>query len=239
MAEATLAITMAPLGEGLGVDTLDIGRLEQEGVAVSGDAAARSRDFVRCGPVLAGQELEVRAESGERTADRVVGRIFVRGDSLMQGYYGQPEETAMALTADGWLNTGDLGYLDDGHVVLTGRSKDLMIVNGRNLWPQDLEWTCEEELEAIRSGDVAAFSVPGDSEEQVVVLVQTRKRDPEARRALEADVKRVLRQRHGTEAEVRLVGAHALPHTSSGKLSRSKARAAWLAGAFDPELTGA
>ncbi len=239
MAEATLAITMAPLGDGLQVDTLDIGKLELEGIAVAGGPSDRTRGFVRCGPVLQGQELEVRTDTGAKAGERMVGLIFVRGDSLMQGYYGQPEETAKSLGADGWLNTGDLGYLDGGQIVLTGRSKDLMIINGRNLWPQDLEWTCEAEIESVRSGDVAAFSVPGDGEERVIVLVQTRKRDPEARAALEAEVGRILRQRHGAEAEVLLVGAHALPHTSSGKLSRSKARAAWLAGAFDPELTRA
>jgi fatty-acyl-CoA synthase len=143
------------------------------------------------------------------------------------------------LSADGWLDTGDLGFLDGGEIVLTGRRKDLMIVNGRNIWPQDLEWTCEAELPAVRSGDVAAFSVPGTEEEQVVVLVQTRSSDPAAREHLKAEVSRVLRLRHSVEAEVRLVGAHALPQTSSGKLSRSKARSAYLAGAFDLERTGA
>jgi fatty-acyl-CoA synthase len=239
MAEATLALTMAPLGEGLTIDLLDMDRLEQDGIAVEGGETARRRGFVRCGPALPAHELEVRNEAGGKAAEREVGAIYARGPSLMQGYFRQPEETARVLDSDGWLRTGDLGYLQGGHVVLTGRSKDLMIVNGRNLWPQDLEWTCEAELEPVRSGDVAAFSVPGDGEERVVVLVQTRTRDPEARLGLEAEVRRVLRQRHSVEVEVCLVGAHALPHTSSGKLSRSKAKAAWLAGRFDPELTGA
>jgi fatty-acyl-CoA synthase len=157
----------------------------------------------------------------------------------MRGYFRQPQETADALTPDGWLNTGDLGYLDRGEIVLTGRRKDLMIINGRNIWPQDLEWTCEAELSGVRSGDVAAFSVPGDQEEQVVVLVQARLSDPALRDALRTETARVLRLRHGVEAEVRLVGPHALPQTSSGKLSRSRARTAYLDGAYELERSGA
>jgi len=239
MAEATLALTMAPLGQGLGVENLDIGRLERENVAAPAASAARARNFARCGPALPGHKLEIRGDDGQVMPERGVGRVFASGPSLMRGYFRQPEETARVLSADGWLDTGDIGFLDGGEIVLTGRSKDLMIVNGRNIWPQDLEWTCEAELAAVRSGDVAAFSVPGAEDEQIVVLVQTRSSDPAAREALRSEVEAVLRQRHSVEALVRLVGAHALPQTSSGKLSRSKARASYLAGAYELERAGA
>jgi fatty-acyl-CoA synthase len=239
MAEATLALTMAPLGEGLAAETLDIDRLERDDRAVAAAPSARSRAFVRCGPALPEHELQIRGDHGRTLPERAVGRVFARGPSLMQGYLNQPEETVRVLSPDGWLDTGDIGFLDRGEIVLTGRSKDLMIINGRNIWPQDLEWSCEAEAPGVRSGDVAAFSVPGGEEEQVVVLVQTRSSDPAVREALAAEVGRVLRQRHSVEAEVRLVGAHALPQTSSGKLSRSKAKAAYLAGAYDPERAGA
>jgi fatty-acyl-CoA synthase len=239
MAEATLALTMAPLGRGLEAETLDIDRLERDSLAIVAKVSDRTRDFARCGPPLPLHELQVRGDRGEILAERAVGRIYARGPSLMAGYFRQPEQTAQALSPDGWLDTGDLGYLDRGEIVLTGRGKDLMIINGRNIWPQDLEWSCEAEVAAVRSGDVAAFSVPGAEEEQVVVLVQTRSSDPKAREGLRESVSRVVRQRHSVEAEVRLVGAHALPHTSSGKLSRSKARAAYLAGDFDLERTRA
>jgi fatty-acyl-CoA synthase len=239
MAEATLALTMAPLDHGLDYETLDIDRLERDDQAVSAGPTSRARAFVRCGPALPEHELQVRGDDGQVLPERVAGRVFARGPSLMRGYFNQPEETARVLSADGWLDTGDIGFLDRGEIVLTGRVKDLMIVNGRNIWPQDLEWTCEAELAIVRSGDVAAFSVPGGEEEQVVVLVQTRSSDPAVRSELVAEVGRVLRQRHSVEAEVRLVGAHALPQTSSGKLSRSKAKAAYLSGAFETERAGA
>jgi fatty-acyl-CoA synthase len=150
----------------------------------------------------------------------------------MREYFEQPEETARVLSVDGWLDTGDIGYLVDGEIVITGRGKDLIILNGRNIWPQDLEWTAEAEIESLRSGDVAAFSTPGEGEEVVVVLVQARGGDAETRKALAEQVATVLRLRHSVETQVHLVGAHALPQTSSGKLSRSKAKAAFLAGAY-------
>jgi fatty-acyl-CoA synthase len=234
MAEATLALTMAPLGAGLQFDTIDVDVMEREGDATAG-VGERTRPFVRCGPVLPAHELEVRDEMGALLPERRVGRIFVRGPSLMREYFGDAEASTRVLGEDGWLDTGDLGYLTGGEVVPTGRAKDLILLNGRNVWPQDLEWTAESEVERLRSGDVAAFSVDGEAAEQLVVLVQSRSSDPETRQALLLEVAAVLRARHGVEAQVELVGAHALPQTSSGKLSRSKARALFLSGAFRQE----
>ncbi|MCC7268862.1 MAG: fatty acyl-AMP ligase, partial [Caulobacteraceae bacterium] len=234
MAEATLALTMSPLGRGLETETLEAGRLEQGARAEIAAPSERTRRFARCGPALPHHALEARDAAGRPLGERQVGRIFARGPSLMREYYRQPEETAAAL-ADGWLDTGDLGYLVDGELVITGRAKDLIILNGRNIWPQDLEWTAEAEVAGLRSGDVAAFAVASDEEDEVVVLVQTRTSDPAARAALAEEVAALLRQRHSIEPKVAPVGAHALPQTSSGKLSRAKARALYLAGAFEPE----
>jgi fatty-acyl-CoA synthase len=233
MAEATLALSMAPLGGGLKTERLDVERLEQH-EAVLTDDTERSREFALNGPALPGHELEVRDEDGKVLPERGVGRIYARGPSLMREYFEQPEETARVLSADGWLDTGDLGYLTGGEIVITGRGKDLIILNGRNIWPQDLEWSAEAEVEGLRSGDVAAFSVSGDGEESVVVLVQARGGDADTRAALVEKITGVLRLRHQVETQVQLVGAHALPQTSSGKLSRSKAKAAYLAGAYAP-----
>lgn len=231
MAEATLALTMAPLETGLQYETIDVDRMERDGVVVPA-TGGRSRAFVRCGHVLPEHELDVRDDKGALVGERQVGRVFVRGPSLMREYFGDPAATAAAIGADGWLDTGDLGYLVEGQIVLTGRAKDLILLNGRNVWPQDLEWTAESEIERLRSGDVAAFSIDEDAGEQLVVLVQARSSDPEVRKTLTDDVAALLRARHGVDARVELVGAHALPQTSSGKLSRAKARALFLAGAF-------
>ena len=229
MAEATLALAMAPLGEGLVAETLDVERLEKDGLAVEAPQSPRTRDFARNGPPLPGHELQIRDDRGEVLPERHVGRVFARGPSLMVGYFDQPEATRHVLSDDGWLDTGDIGYLSDGQIVLTGRSKDLIILNGRNIWPQDLEWTAEAEIAGLRSGDVAAFSAPTDGEEAVIVLVQCRSSDPEVRQRLTQEVTDLLRLRHSVEPQVKLVGGHALPQTSSGKLSRSRAKAAYLA----------
>src|SRR3546814_5717222 len=101
----------------------------------------------------------------------------------MEGYYGNAEESARVLSPDGWLDTGDLGYLTDGQIVVTGRAKDLIIINGRNIWPQDLEWAAEPEVAALRSGDVAVFSADIDAEEKFIALIHCRSNASDAREA--------------------------------------------------------
>ena len=105
-----------------------------------------------CGKVLPGHRLEVRGADGAVLADREVGRIFVAGPSIMPGYFDEPEATREVLSDDGWLDTGDLGYTLAGEVVVTGRAKDLIIVNGRNVWPQDIEWAIEAR-KVTKNGD--------------------------------------------------------------------------------------
>jgi fatty-acyl-CoA synthase len=233
MAEATLALSMSPLKCGLRTDVIDVDRLESRARAEAPQAGAeRVREFALCGRPLAGHRLEVRGEAGEALGERQVGRVFAWGPSLMKAYFNAPEETEKVLSADGWLDTGDLGYLLGEQIVITGRAKDLIIVNGRNVWPQDLEWTAEREIGSLRSGDVAVFSMSDADQERVVALVQCRTSDPEARSAMEGEVERLLRSRHGLEVQVVLTPPHSLPQTSSGKLSRTRAKAMYLAGAF-------
>ena len=236
MAEATLALTLTPVGQGLRTDIADIDTLEHHRRAAAPTrTGARTREFTLCGTVLEGHRIEVRDETGAPVSDRTVGRIFAAGPSLMKNYFGEPAETAKALSPDGWLDTGDLGYMIDGQIVITGRAKDLIIVNGRNVWPQDLEWTAEREAAGLRAGDVAVFSVNDEAgEERVVALVQCRTSDPAARTALAIDVGNLLRIRHGLEVKAVPIPPHSLPQTSSGKLSRSKAKALYVTGAFEP-----
>jgi fatty-acyl-CoA synthase len=212
MAEATLALSFTPPGLGAQGDTVDGIVLENEHHAVPArDGQSRTRTFVLCGHILPRHDVEIRDEAGRALTDRRVGRIFARGPSLMAGYFG---------------------YLVDGQIVITGRAKDLIIVNGRNLWPQDLEWTAEAEVPALRSGDVAVFSVDGETDEEVVVLVQCRMPDPAMRDALAIEIANIFRGRHSLESKIVLVPPHSLPRTSSGKLSRSRARTMYLADAF-------
>ena len=245
MAEATLALTLAPLGEGLRTDAVDVERLEHVGRADALDGRrgngrdrggerpiGRSRRFTLCGRPLVGHRIEVRDEAGQALPERLVGRIFARGPSLMTQYFGEPAETAKVLTVDGWLDTGDLGYLLDGEVVITGRAKDLIIVHGRNVWPQDLEWTAEQEAPGLRNGDVAVFSVADGDGEHVIAVAQCRATSPAARETLRHSVATAIRVRHGLDVQVALAPPHGLPRTSSGKLSRTRAKSLYLGGAF-------
>ncbi len=236
MAEATLALTLTPVGQGLVTDLADVEELERRGIATAPTkSTARVREFALCGRVLKGHRVEVRGDLGEVLGDRQVGRIFAAGPSLMKNYFGEPDETAKALSPDGWLDTGDLGYALGGQLVITGRAKDLIIVNGRNVWPQDLEWTAEREVAGLRAGDVAVFSVNDETgEERVVALVQCRTNDAAARAALATAAGNLLRARHGLDVKVVPTPPHSLPQTSSGKLSRSRAKALYVAGVFQP-----
>jgi len=235
MAEATLALSFAPLDGGIRTDVVARGPLEHQNLAIPlrSDEGQEGRAFVRCGPILPGHQIELRDENGHVLPERHVGMAFVRGPSIMTGYHASPRHTASVLSADGWLNTGDLGYLLDGEIVITGRAKDLIIVNGRNIWPQDLEWAAENGVPGLRSHDVVVVSVDNGSIEKVVALVQCRLSEAAARDALRAEVAALLLRQHGVEVQVVLVPPHSLPHTSSGKLSRARAKQMLVSGAFE------
>jgi fatty-acyl-CoA synthase len=177
---------------------------------------------------LPGYEVEIRDAAGRPLPDRRCGRIHLRGPSIMKGYFGNPEATGEVLSADGWLNTGDLGYRVDGALHITGRAKDLMIINGRNIWPQDIEHLAEQQPE-LRPTDASAFSVTGDDGGEIAVLVvQAREVDPAKLASLSDRLLQAIYAEFGVHCLIQLVPPHTLPHTSSGKLSRSTARKEFL-----------
>jgi fatty-acyl-CoA synthase len=238
MAEATLGMSFAPLDRGIEVDRVDLGRLRREGRAVPADGE-HVRDLVICGEPLPNHELQVRDAEGSVLAERQVGHIMFRGPSVMTEYFRRNEETARVLSADGWLNTGDMGYLVGDSIVVAGRSKDLIIVNGRNVWPEDLELAVENHIDGVRRGDVVAFSVDGGDAERVVILVQSRTSDPMMREAQRTSVASVILSAAGLNCSVVLVSHNALPRTSSGKMSRTKARDMYLASLLGEPEQGA
>jgi fatty-acyl-CoA synthase len=231
MAECSLAISFAPLGRGLEIDRIDAEALTNSGRAIpleEGASGAEVKELVLCGSVIPGHEIEIRDEQGMPLPERHCGVLHVRGPSVMREYLGAPETTREVLCPDGWLNTGDLAYLAGGQVVITGRMKDLIIINGRNIWPQDIEFVVEQ-LPEIRSRDAAAFSIPGQGgEEQVVLVVQCRHFDETERCRLVELLRGRVREEFGVDCLVELVAPHTLPQTSSGKISRSMAKADYL-----------
>jgi fatty-acyl-CoA synthase len=193
--------------------------------------AEGDREFVICGQVLPYHHIEIRDLQGVVLEDGHVGRLFIRGPSVMPGYF-PPADDSTATLRDGWLDTGDLGYLTKGEIVITGRAKDLIIVNGRNIWPQDIEW-CVEALEPLRRGDACAFSVDAGDTESVVIVVQAPPVDSAASETLEGDIRQKTKEAFGVDGRVVLISRRlGLPVTSSGKLSRSATKATYLAGGY-------
>lgn len=234
MAEATLAVSFPDPGSGPACDSVDMRHLTRSGIAQPATALTpeeHTRKFVLCGRALPGHSITVRNEDGHETPDRTVGRIFIKGPSLTPGYFSNAAASS-ALYAGDWLDTGDMGYFLDGQIVITGRAKDLIIVNGRNIWPQDIEWAVDR-LEGIRSGGVAAFSVDDGNGERIVVVAERRGMDGDALARLQREVSGTIHNAVGICAEVILARPHSMVLTSSGKLSRQKVRKKYLDGCFD------
>jgi fatty-acyl-CoA synthase len=230
MAECSLAVSFAPLAATVDTDAVDSDALADQRVARPADGHSRAVNrFVNCGSVLPGHRVEIRDAAGRRLPERRCGTIFVHGPSVMSGYFGDPDETARVLSADGWLNTGDVGYLADERLFITGREKDLFIINGRNIWPQDLEFLAEQQPE-LRPEDTSAFAVPGaDGADLAVLVMQCREQDALRRMDLVTRLQGLIQAELGIACFIELVPPHTLPRTSSGKLSRSGARRDFLA----------
>jgi fatty-acyl-CoA synthase len=233
MAECSLAVSFSPLGQGLEQDAVDPQLLaeDRKALTIAGSGPARQahpKCFVNCGGALPGFEFEVRDECGAVLPERRVGRLFVRGKSLMRGYLNDPEATREVLAPDGWLDTGDLAYCTAAGIFITGRQKDLIIVNGRNIWPQDLEALAESQP-GVRTGDSSAFSISGSNgADQAVLVIQTGTLAGVAAADLAACVRGLIRRELGIDCRIELVPRHTLPRTTSGKLSRSRARQEYL-----------
>jgi fatty-acyl-CoA synthase len=233
LAEATLAVSLMPPGEGIRIELVEETVLNG-GSGGSDGRPRRYRAVVNCGKPVEGMKIEVRGEDGSVLPERGIGRVIVHGTSVMHSYYRDPESTAACLSDDGWLDTGDMGYLSGGYIFIVGRAKDMIIINGRNHWPQDIEWAVEQ-LPGFKSGDIAAFAITGPSgEETPAVLVHCRVSDPQERGRLRDDIRERVRAITGITPIVELVPPRSLPRTSSGKLSRTKARNLYLSGEIQP-----
>ncbi len=229
LAETTLAVSFSPADGGTQVDEVDRGILEYQSRAVApGEKTRAVSTFVNCGSALPGHRIEIRDEAGQALPEREVGHICISGPSLMSGYF-QDAASQQRIQETGWMDTGDLGYLLQGNLYVTGRKKDLIIIRGRNIWPQDIEYVAEQEPE-IHSGDAIAFVTPQDREEGARIILQIQCRfSSEARReqivhALTAHIQ----SEFGVAVEIELLPPHSLPRTSSGKPARAEARKRYL-----------
>ena len=220
-----------PPGEGIRVELVEEERLSGRPRDLS--KPARYRAIVNCGKPIPGMDVEIRDEKGAAKGDHQIGKVWCRGKSVMHSYFRNEEATQECLI-DGWLDTGDMGYMADGYLFIVGRAKDMIIINGKNLWPQDIEWAVEQ-LPGFNHGDIAAFSVDTDNgEEAPAVLVHCRVSEPEERIKLRDQIADKVRGVTGMSCVVELVPPRTLPRTSSGKLSRAKAKRLYLSGEIQP-----
>jgi fatty-acyl-CoA synthase len=221
LAEATLAVTFIDLDKPLHTDHLDPAALKA-GTARPG-RGDNTLQVVSCGKPFPGHEIVVIDDEGNRLPERAVGHVLLSGPSVTSGYFEQPEATAEVFK-DGWLHTGDLGYLADGELYVCGRAKDLIIINGKNYYPQDVERIASQ-VHGLRQDQCVAFSRigAGGEEECVVVAEALRgKNDVDA-------ITSAIRQRVRTElgipiAEVVLIKRNSMPKTSSGKVRRRETK---------------
>ena len=232
LAESSLAVTFADPGECL-IDVIDADLLEKEGRAVPAAAGSRTRRFVSVGPPIKTQQVRIIDSSDEDLAERRVGEVVVRGPSIMKGYFNRPEDSARALR-NGWLHTEDLGYMTNGRLFLTGRSKAVIIRYGRNFYAQDIEAQAAS-VSGILGGRAAAFSVGEEGSAKVVVVAESRVRDSERI----SKITRLIKEKcHDaflfTPDEVRLVPPGAIPTTTSGKVRRHLCKSKYLSGDLVP-----
>ena len=231
LAEATLAVSLMPPGEGIRVELVEETQLS--GGSRGEDRPQRYRAIVNCGKPVRDMRIEIREEDGTPLPERAIGKVWCKGKSVMVGYFRDDAATD-ACMADGWLDTGDMGYMSDGYIYIVGRAKDMIIVNGKNHWPQDIEWAVEQ-LPGFKAGDIAAFAIttPG-GEETPAVLVQCRSSDEGERLRLRDEIRERVRSVTGMNCVIELIPPRTLPRTSSGKLSRAKARNLYLSGDIKP-----
>ncbi len=232
LGEASLAVTSRAAGAGAAVLGVDPQRLAPGDVIAPG-----SHPLVSCGPPLHGMEIEVRDTRGRVVLpERRCGRLFVRGPGLMAGYHRQPEATA-AVLQDGWLDTGDLGFVHEGEIYICGRAKDLIVVRGANHLPQEFE-ECLLELDGVQPGRALAvgYQAPDADGEVLLLLVEQDARAGSMDRAEFARrvCRRILEQTGVQPHTVLVLPRGTLPRTSSGKLRRAEALRRFLSGGLTP-----
>jgi acyl-CoA synthetase (AMP-forming)/AMP-acid ligase II len=230
LAEATVAVTFPPVLRATRVDRVDRLALEGQGIAEPADAAD-ALALVSVGKPLPRSEVRITSDAGADLPERRIGEVLVRAPSLMTGYHRDPDATAAALK-DGWLVTGDLGYLADGELFITGRRKEIIIKGGRNYAPAAIEEIASN-VPGVRAGCVAAIGVRSEERQtEMLCVVAETKLEPSEHEALAERLREALKA-HGIAVDhVRLTPPGSMPKTTSGKICRGA-----VADAYKRELS--
>ena len=240
LAESCVAVTIACGERRPRVDHVDADRLAKDGRAVPARPGSRTRSLVSVGTPVGDQQIrvvDVTDARHEPLAERLEGRVLVRGKSVMAGYFGRPDATASVRLGD-WLDTGDLGYLVDGELFITGRVKDLIIKAGRNYHPQDIEQAVGE-LSGVRKGCVIAFGEEMPEHGEGIVVVAETAADSAKHDEIRASIRAAVVEATGTSADdVVLMPRGRMLKTSSGKLRRRETRQAYRDGTLGKAAGG-
>jgi acyl-CoA synthetase (AMP-forming)/AMP-acid ligase II len=222
LAEHVLAATFSPRGRGPRSDVIAEERLESERVArPASDAGGIT--IVSCGRPFPGHDVRIVDEKDRPLPERAIGEIVLSGPSVMLGYYKHEALTRQTIR-DGWLHTGDLGYLSGGELFVCGRAKDVIIVHGRKYYPQDLEWAVDD-LAGVRRGRVVAFGTTEAGRRDRVVIV-AEPNGTVAAEMLQESIRRQVSDLFGLYVdEIALVPSGTVGRTTSGKVRRSETRA--------------
>ncbi len=235
LAENTAAVTFPPLSRGPVIERIARDIFEAEGRAVPTGDVDEALEFVGVGFAVSNNEIRIVDAEDRPVAERTQGSIQFRGPSAFRGYYRCPGTTMAVKREDGWVDTGDLGYLADGELFVTGRANDVIIKGGRNYQPHEIEAEVAS-VAGVRRGRVVSFAVPHERSgtRQIVVVAETREQDPLAREMLEGRVAERVTARVGvTPDRVVLVNPGTVPKTSSGKIRREEAKRRYLEGAIE------
>ncbi len=229
-AENTLAITQSDPSQPVRLEEVDRARLFRDGIAAEPAPGAASVTLVSCGPPIPNTSVAVLGPSFEPLPERRVGELAIRSDCMLTEYFRRPDLTAKAFH-DGWYLTGDYGYLSRGEVFVTGRKKDLIIVGGNNVYPQDLEFVADGVV-GVHPGRTVAFGVENEEAgtEEVVVLFELDEREDSSdpRKVEDAVRQAIARQSDCIARTVAALPAMWLVKTSSGKISRTRCREKFL-----------
>ncbi|HCR0228644.1 TPA: fatty acyl-AMP ligase [Enterobacter kobei] len=236
LAENTLAVSFSEENAGAQIHEIDREVLEYEGRAVApGKNTLATSSFVNCGRALPGHRIDIRSENGTTLPEHQVGHIYISGPSLMNGYF-RDDVSQQMIKVTGWMDTGDLGYLSGGNLYVTGRKKDLIIIRGRNIWPQDIEYVAEAEPE-IRAGDAIAFVTEEHGEgARIILQIQCRIGSEERREQIVHSLSASIQSEFGVAVDIELLPPHSIPRTSSGKPARAEAKKRWLSATLYPAV---
>ncbi len=231
LAESTVALAFPPISrQQPRIDVIKRDELENNKIAVTADPEDKhASEFVGCGSAIPGHQIKIVDKDGVDLPERTVGRLLFKGPSCMEGYYNNPTATA-AIKHDGWIDSGDFAYIAEGDVFITGRTKDVIIKAGKNIYPDDIE-DITGKVPGIRSGRVIAFGVEDKSKgtERLIIVAETMEKDKEARDHIVAEVTSKLVIELGLPPdEVVLARPGTIPKTSSGKLQRSACKAEYV-----------